>query len=339
MTNNEELPTLKDMVASVMQQGEEEAKTAAATPPADATPAAEQAQTSAAEEGIGKISSAAALAFADQLEAAGADSAPPTAAAGQQKQASAMQSVLDKLSAGAGPTAPQYAPEAETNLGTTLKPSEPKKDKAKTVPAVSESPTESLGGPPKLQTNAEQDTPGKTPDTLLKASQARQEKISALKGSILSKLAGEDVSPASISPATQAKNPEDEAAPAQPQGGDRSMIGSSAAATNYTKGQAKATPKRMMGQVLDEPALSRATDSKLHENLKNTQAAGVKISSAQRERAVEVLRKVASRPGTEQYAWLAEQVHQIREKRAAAQTNDEAVKEAMRRRSFLGTSA
>lgn len=333
---SDELPTLKDMVDSVLQQGETESKTAEASPPA--APAAEQASTPAAEEGHSKISSADALALADSLDAAG-EEGTPAAAPGQAKEASGLESVLSKLGAGAGPTAPQYAPEAETNLGTTIKPAEPKKDKAKTVPAVSESPVESLGGPPKLQTNAEQDTPGKTPDNLLKASQARAEKISVLKGSILSKLAGEDISPASISSPTQAQNPEDEAAPAQPQGGDRAMVGSTASAIGYTKGQAKATPKRMLRQVLREPAQSRATDSKLHENLKNTPAAGVKISSADRGRAVELLRKVASRPGSSEHAWLAEQVHQIREKRAATQKNAEAVRVALRRRSFLSPVA
>jgi hypothetical protein len=327
------LPTLKDMVASVLQQGEDEAKLAAAQPADETQPA--QAPAPDTEQGQDKIASADALALADALDGA-ADAGAPE----QVKVASAqgpMSTVLAKL--GAGDIAPEYAPEAETNLGTTIAAKEPKKDKARTVPPVSESPLEGAVGPPKLQTNAEQDTPGKTPDNLLKASQARQEKLAALKSKILQKLAGEDVSPATISAPKTAQNPEDEAAPAQPQGGDRALISSNAAAISYTKGNAKATPKRMLRQVLDEPALSRATDSKLHENLKNAPAAGVKISEAQRERGLEALRKVASRVGTPEHAWLVDKVHQVREKRAAAQKNANAVRDAVRRHAFYGARA
>lgn len=59
------------------------------------------------------------------------------------------------------------------------------------------------------------------------------------------------------------------------------LVGSNEAAINFTKGQAKADPKKDLGQILNEPALSSASDKVLNESLDNTGAAGVKISSLQ----------------------------------------------------------
>jgi len=60
----------------------------------------------------------------------------------------------------------------------------------------------------------------------------------------------------------------------------REMISSNAAATNAKKVQAKAPQKKLLSQVLTEPALSKSTDSKVHENLRNATKGGVKIAAA-----------------------------------------------------------
>jgi hypothetical protein len=58
------------------------------------------------------------------------------------------------------------------------------------------------------------------------------------------------------------------------------LISSNEAAINYTKGEAKADPKRDVAQVLSEPPLSSSTDKVLERVFDNTGKAGVKISSA-----------------------------------------------------------
>jgi hypothetical protein len=63
------------------------------------------------------------------------------------------------------------------------------------------------------------------------------------------------------------------------------MIGSNEAAINFTKGQAKADPKKDLRNVLNEPPLSAATDKVLNQAFANTGAAGVKIAAV-REAAV-----------------------------------------------------
>jgi len=123
---------------------------------------------------------------------------------------------------------------------------------------------------------------------------------------ILSKLAGEDVMKANISAARNAdplpgggeltvtdstqKGPKQ---PGDPTGGfgnqGRKYIASNAAAIGYTKGDAKGPQKTQLKEVLDEPALSKRTDSKLQENLRNAGSAGVKIAAAKA-----LLEKIAS---------------------------------------------
>jgi hypothetical protein len=59
------------------------------------------------------------------------------------------------------------------------------------------------------------------------------------------------------------------------------FISDNMAAINYTRRQAKADPKRDLGQILTEPALSAATDKTLNEAFNHTNEAGAKIASAQ----------------------------------------------------------
>ena len=91
-------------------------------------------------------------------------------------------------------------------------------------------------------------------------------------------------SPASVNPAAPPPGaaPAGEQVPSEPSDvtSQKSMISSNEAAINYTKGQAKADPKKDVNQVLTEPALSSAHDKVLNEVFENTGRAGVKISSA-----------------------------------------------------------
>ena len=123
---------------------------------------------------------------------------------------------------------------------------------------------------------------------------------------ILMKLAGEDVMKANIS-ASRSASPlpggsdlevTDSTQKGPHQAGDptggfgnqaRKHIASNSAAMGYTKGDAKGPQKQQLKEVLDEPALSRRTDSKLQENLRNTGSAGVKIAAAR-----VALQKIAS---------------------------------------------
>lgn len=66
-----------------------------------------------------------------------------------------------------------------------------------------------------------------------------------------------------------------------------------AAPADITKGEAKAEPKRQMGEVLDEPAQKKSTDPVLQQNLDAAASTGVKISSVQAAAARAYLRKVA----------------------------------------------
>lgn len=60
-------------------------------------------------------------------------------------------------------------------------------------------------------------------------------------------------------------------------------------AINYTKQQAKAVPKKRMGEVLTEPAQKKSTDPVLHENLDAASGAGVKLSSVEKVAAARAL--------------------------------------------------
>lgn len=69
----------------------------------------------------------------------------------------------------------------------------------------------------------------------------------------------------------------------------RSMIESNKAATDAKKVQTKAPQKKMMAEVLTEPALSKAHDSKVQDNLRNAAKGGVKIAASR-----ELLKKIAA---------------------------------------------
>lgn len=81
---------------------------------------------------------------------------------------------------------------------------------------------------------------------------------------------------------------DDKSAPV-PSNAGRELIGSNAAVVAATKKKAKSPRKGELAQVLTEPALTRSTDSKVHENLRNADKGGVKIAAAKA-----LLQKIAS---------------------------------------------
>ena len=68
--------------------------------------------------------------------------------------------------------------------------------------------------------------------------------------------------------------------------GGHELVGAVEKAISYTKGDAKKGVKADLAKVLDHPALSKAKDPVLHENLQNASKAGVKIAGTR-----EALRK------------------------------------------------
>jgi hypothetical protein len=138
------------------------------------------------------------------------------------------------------------------------------------------------------------------------------EKGASLKGMspvvdfVLRKMAEDAINPASISagpvstttveggtfPGTQAE----EGVPAEQKPPQASHVDSSQAAIDMTKRDAAASVKQDLGKVLDEPAQSQASDSKLQENLTATDAAGAKIAGRDVKYAAarELLRRVLS---------------------------------------------
>lgn len=93
------------------------------------------------------------------------------------------------------------------------------------------------------------------------------------------------------SPSGQGVTPPSDAA-----GGNnvRSILESNQAVINMKKIDGKGPQKRMLSEVLSEPAWSKGTDSKVHENLQNASKGGVKIASSVKTAAARAfLRKVA----------------------------------------------
>jgi hypothetical protein len=311
------------MIAAAVRESDEEVKTASIS---DGT-VGESPETSTHE--TSKVAAVDALALADQLEKVG------EALSGSES----MERVLSKLG-GRGKSL--LVPGSETNMADMKGKMTQKSNRSKTAPPPMVPSMESgtVKGPATaMETNMNQD--GSTihtvqKDSLMKAAKARKEKMASLKQKLLNKLAGEDVASASISGAKSASHPEDEAAPSQPQGSERRLIGSNDSAIRYTKGQAKGVQKKVMRDVLDEPALKRSTDSKLHDNLQNTARAGVKISEVRQQ-----FKKVASegcscaQEGTCGYCQLAERVKGVREKRAAAHGARSRIKAALSKKGFF----
>jgi hypothetical protein len=123
----------------------------------------------------------------------------------------------------------------------------------------------------------------------------------------LYKLAEDAINPAQISAPKRDDNgtnspalasSSEENPPAEPSdvNSQKSLISSNEAAINFTKRDAKGDPKSDVGDVLQEPAQTSATDKVLDKALDHTDAAGAKISSADLTRiagARAVLNKLA----------------------------------------------
>jgi hypothetical protein len=81
----------------------------------------------------------------------------------------------------------------------------------------------------------------------------------------------------------------------------RKALESNSAATNMKKVDGKGPQKRMLSEVLTEPALAKSTDSKVQENLRNASKGGVKIAAAKN-----FLQKIASDPNDPRHEKLKE---------------------------------
>lgn len=94
----------------------------------------------------------------------------------------------------------------------------------------------------------------------------------------------------------------------------RSHIESNSAATNMKKVEGKKPQKRMLSEVLTEPALTSSTDSKVQENLRNASKGGVKIAAARA-----LLQKIASDPNDPRHEKLKEAMKRAGKKEKASQ--------------------
>jgi hypothetical protein len=119
------------------------------------------------------------------------------------------------------------------------------------------------------------------------AHQAAAGKVAGVDVSLIRKLAEDAINPAKISAGSDtppAATPSEQGVPPVPSdvSAQERLVGSNQAAIDYTKGQAKADPKKDVAKVLKEPPLSAKTDKVLQKTLDNTGKAGVKISSMQK---------------------------------------------------------
>lgn len=96
--------------------------------------------------------------------------------------------------------------------------------------------------------------------------------------------------------------------PSDSKGGNeaRRALESNSAATSMKKVDGKAPQKRMLSEVLTEPAMSSATDKTVADNLRNASKGGVKIAAA-----TALLQKIASDPSHPAHGRLKEQMAKI----------------------------
>jgi len=105
----------------------------------------------------------------------------------------------------------------------------------------------------------------------------------------LFKQAEDALAPASISSGStqtgatppEGASPSEESVPSEPSDvtSQKSMLSSNQAAIDYKKVKAKADPKKDMGHVVSEPALTASTDATLKKTLDHTSEAGAKIAA------------------------------------------------------------
>jgi hypothetical protein len=200
-----------------------------------------------------------------------------------------------------------------------------KKDSSKSHNIPASTPEKSTSDNPGAATATEtDDKPGKllkylrakypNKGVLRTSSEAGQEKKSAALEYILGKVAtfgaqekkmgGETLDSAS----EQGPKP-----PSDSKGGNnaRSHIRSNNAAIDMKKVEGKEPQKKMLSEVLTEPALSKGHDSKVHENLRNASKGGVKIAAAKA-----FLRKIAADECHPQHEKLKEALKKRLEKKS-----------------------
>jgi len=131
------------------------------------------------------------------------------------------------------------------------------------------------------------------------AAKRQMDKKSSINISLIRKLAEDAINPAHISAGSAVPPDYSEAGqgvPSEPSDvtSQKRMIGSNQSAINYTKGQAKAQPKREVSSLLNQPALSSAHDNVLQKAFDHTGQAGVKISMAEGSLRVKAARALLS---------------------------------------------
>lgn len=166
---------------------------------------------------------------------------------------------------------------------------------------IPEAPAKEPGATPKAAPNAMQTDknvrpggPGNQPEDGVLV-QKQGSAVDRIK-SIMRKSAEDGATTNISTPKTQTttlpeNQPSQMARPAEVTSQEQQMISSNEAAINATKREAKAVPKKRMGEVLDEPAQSKSGDSALHDALGAdlVSQAGAKVASARI-----ILQKLAS---------------------------------------------
>lgn len=112
----------------------------------------------------------------------------------------------------------------------------------------------------------------------------------------------------------------------------RRAIESNSAVVAMKKVDGKKPQKRMLSEVLTEPALTSSTDSKVQENLRNASAGGVKIAAAA------FLQKIASDPSDPRHEKLKEAIEKRRDEKLKEANAAESVAKALPK-SFLNSHA
>lgn len=203
----------------------------------------------------------------------------PTGSAGRVKVGQSIDQALPTVGAGKGPNV------LDTNVdkptpGEQSTVSGEAKTKIEMKPAMEQG-TPQVKAPPNAMPDNIDTMKAPYPEGgVLKQSSVRERFIRAI-----NKIGADAENPAVLQSSTSTALPEDQPdkvkAPAEVTGQEK-LIASNQAAIDATKREAKAVPKKRIGEVLDEPAQTRSTDKVLDENLGKdvVNAAGAKIAAA-----------------------------------------------------------
>lgn len=157
---------------------------------------------------------------------------------------------------------------------------------------------------------------GQIRNVMAKGMAPKKEKNSSAVDYILGKIAESSQGGMTLdSPSGVGPKPESSAA-----GGNdaRKALESSQAAINMKKVDGKKPQKRMLSEVLSEPAQTKSTDSKVQENLRNATAGGVKIAAAKA-----LLAKIAADPTDPRHEDLKKAIAKKKEEKKEEKEGEE----------------